>query len=218
MKKATQTQIETFHDFNILLDSREIFLHGQDIDDSGTDHRMAAGFIKNMRILERSPGPIIIHQHNIGGSWDAGMAIFDCIKHCPCQIVFICYGIAASMGSIIPQAVLGKGYRLTMPNCDWLIHEGDLYLEGIHTQVKSNLDYMNLNKQTMYEIYTDSCHCGSFFENHSRSQVKAFLKRKIREKTDWCLGSKESLEYGFVDGIFGEEEEFKDIKTILENL
>lgn len=214
MRKATQTQIETFHDFNILLDSREIFIHGYDTDDSGTDHRMATTFIKNLKILERSLEPIIIHQHNIGGSWDCGMAIFDSIRYSPCNFVFICYGIAASMGSIIPQAVFGKGLRITMPNCDWLIHEGDLYLEGIHTQVKSNLDYMNLNKHAMYEIYTDSCCSGLFFETYSRSKVKAFLKRKIREKTDWCMGSKEALEYGFVDGIFGEEG-YEDIKKIL---
>jgi len=217
MRKATQSQIETFHEFNILLDTREIFLHGQDTEDSGTDHRMAAGFIKNLRILERSNEPIIIHQHNIGGSWDSGMAIYDAIKYSPCRFIFICYGIAASMGSIIPQSVLDKGYRVSMPNCDWLIHEGDLYLDGIYTQVKSNLDYMNINKHAMYEIYTDCCCGGIFFETYSRSKVKAFLKRKIREKTDWCFGSKEALEYGFVDGILGEEE-FKNIKTILESL
>lgn len=214
MRKATQTQIETFHDFNILLDSREIFLHGQDIEDSGTDHRMSSMFIKNLRVLERSSEPIIIHQQNLGGAWDCGMAIFDAIKYSPCEFIFICHGISASMGSIIPQAVLGRGYRISMPRCNWLIHEGDLYLEGIHTQVKSNLDYMNLNKDTMYDIYTDSCQNGKFFENYSRSKVKAYLKRKIREKTDWCFGAKEALDYGFIDGIFGEKG-YENIKQIL---
>lgn len=217
MRKANQSQIETFHDFGIIVDSREIFIHGYDTEDSGTDHRMAVSFIKNLKILERSSEPIIIHQYNIGGSWDCGMAIFDAIKQSSCNFVFICYGIAASMGSIIPQAVLNKGYRIAMPNCDWLIHEGDLYLEGIHTQVSSNLAYMNTNKESMYNIYCDSCVNAPFFEGYSRSKVKAYLKRKIREKTDWCLDANEALDYGFIDGVLGEEE-FKDIKTILKRL
>lgn len=213
MRKATQTQIETFHDFNILLDSREIFIHGYDIDDSGTDHRTATTFIKNLRILERSSEPIIIHSYNIGGEWSSGMAIFDAIKQSPCSFLFICHGIAASMGSIIPQAVLGKGYRISMPQTDWLVHEGNLMLDGIHTQVSSNLSYMNINKETMYNIYCDSCINGAFFEGYSRSKVKAYLKRKIREKTDWCIGSKEALELGFIDGIFGEKK-FETIDKI----
>lgn len=217
MKKIIQSQIETFHDFNILLDSREIFIHGYDTDDSGTDHRMATTFIKNLKLLERSSEPIIIHSYNIGGDWSSGMAIFDAIKQSNCNFLFICHGIAASMGSIILQAVLNKGYRVSMPHTDFLIHEGDLYLEGIPTQVSSNLLYMNINKEIMYNIYCDSCVSGSFFEGYSRSKVKAYLKRKIREKTDWCLQPLDALNYGFVDGILGTEG-YEDIKTILESL
>lgn len=217
MKKATQIEIETFHEYNILLDTREIFIHGYDTDDSGTDHRMATTFIKNLRVLERSKEPIIIHSYNIGGDWCSGMAIFDSIKKSPCSFLFICYGIAASMGSVIPQSVLNKGYRISMPWTDWLIHEGDLYLNGIHTQVASNLSYVNINKETMYNIYCDSCSSGAFFEGYSRSKVKAYLKRKIREKTDWCFGANEALELGFIDGIFGEKgfETIDKIKSYL---
>ena len=117
------------------------------------------------------------------------------------------------MGSIIPQAILNKGIRLTHRNCDWLIHEGDLYLEGIPTQAKSNLDYLELNKATMYDIYTNACLNGLFFENYNKSKTKAYLKRKIREKTDWCLSGEEAVKYGFVDAILGTEG-YEDIKTI----
>lgn len=215
MKRPTQSQLEMFQEFNILLDSREIFIHGYDSDDSGVDHRVATTFIKNLRILERSNQPIIIHSYNIGGDWYSGMAIFDAIKQSSCNFIFICHGICASMGSIIPQAVLNKGYRIAMPNCAFLIHEGDLYLEGIHTQVSSNLAYMNTNKESMYNIYCDSCVNAPFFEGYSRSKVKAYLKRKIREKTDWCLDANEALDYGFIDGILGMKG-YESVKKILE--
>jgi ATP-dependent protease ClpP protease subunit len=197
--------IENVHDYCIIPETREIFIHGYDTDDSGTDHRVCCTFIKNLRILEsQSNKPIVIHQYNIGGEWSSGMGMFDAIKQSKCSFVFICHGVAASMGSIIPQAVLGKGYRVTHKNCDWLIHDGFLYLEGIPTQTKSNLDYQELNKQTMYDIYTDSCLQGEFFNGNNRSKVKAFLKRKVREKTDWCLSGEDAVKYGFADAVFGE--------------
>lgn len=217
MRKVTNENLENVHEYNVLLDSREIFLHGCDTDDSGVDHRMATNFIKNLKILERSSAPIIIHQYSIGGDWSAGMAIFDAIRQSPCSFIFICYGVAASMGSIIPQAVLEKGFRLTHRNCDWLIHEGDLYLEGIPTRAKSNLEYMDLNSKTMYDIYTDCCSYGEFFKDYNRSKIKAYLKRKIREKTDWCFNGDTAVNYGFADGVLGTEG-WENIKTIKESL
>lgn len=210
-------RLDTAHSYNILINSREIFLHGNDIEDSGVDHRMAMNFIKNLRILENSNEIITIHQYSIGGDWSSGMAIYDAIKNSTCSFIFICHGVAASMGSIIPQAVLNKGYRVTQKNCDWLLHEGNLYLEGIPTQTKSNLEYYEANKKTMYDIYTDSCMGADFFSDKNRSQIKAFIKNRITMKTDWCLNSEEVVKYGLVDGILGEEgyENLETIKSYL---
>lgn len=200
------TKLDSFHNYNIIPESRELFLHGYDTNDSGVDHRMATTFIKNLRILEeQNSNTIVIHQYSLGGDWEAGIAIYDSIKQSPCKFVFICHGVAASMGSIIPQAVYGKGYRVTMPNTGWLIHEGDLFLEGTPTRTKSNLDYMELNKELMYNIYTDACQDSEYFYGQARSKVKAFIKRKVREKTDWCLTGEEAVKYGFADGMFGGE-------------
>lgn len=218
MTKITNNLTEICHNYNLILDSREIFLSGIDSEDSEVNYKMSMSFLKNLRILENiNKKPIIIHQQTIGGDWSSGMMIYDLIKNSQCNFLFICHGISASMGSIIPQAVLNKGYRVSMPHTDFLIHEGDLYLEGIPTQVSSNLLYMNINKEIMYNIYCDSCVNGLFFKGYSRSKVKAYLKRKIREKTDWCLQPLDALNYGFVDGILGTKG-YEDIKTILESL
>ena len=101
-----------------------------------------------------------------------------------------------------------------MPNCEWLIHEGNWYLEGVPTQTKSNLEYLEANKKTMYDIYVNSCVEGEFFQNRSRSYVKGTLKRRINAKTDWCLNSEDAVGYGLADGVFGNEgwETLKEIK------
>ena len=86
------------YDNNLSLDTREIYLCGND---GGVDEKLTVGFLKNLRILEnKSKDRIIIHQYSIGGDWTAGMAIYDAIVNSPCKFVYICYGIAASMGSI----------------------------------------------------------------------------------------------------------------------
>ena len=114
--------LSNWHDYGILSQTREIFLESGD-DGLGSKH--AVEFIKNLTMLESlNNNPIIIHQYNIGGDQSAGFAIYDAIKASKCKILFICYGSASSMGSIIPQAVSGKGLRVTHPNTEWLIHEG----------------------------------------------------------------------------------------------
>lgn len=205
--------IENFHHYNLLVDSREIFLSGFD-EEGSLDYRVTCNFIKNLRYLEIiSKDPIIIHQFSIGGDWQSGMAIYDAIKQSPCNFLFICYGVAASMGAIIPQAVHEKGFRISHKNCDWLIHEGDLTLDGIPARVKSNLEYLEYNKKVMYDILSEACGSGEFFANYTTyAKVKSYLKSIVTRKTDWCLNSSDALHYGFVDYILDDEIKLEDLK------
>lgn len=214
MAKINSDIVESCHEYGIILDSREIFLHGRDGEDSNVDYKMAVNFIKNLKILERSTDIITIHQYSIGGDWCSGMAMYDAIVNSPCNFIFICYGIAASMGSIIPQAVKNKGMIVTHKNCDWMIHEGYVGLDWmIPNQAKSNMEYLESTKKTLYDIYLDSCAGSEFFKDYNRSKIKAFLKRKMNEKTDWCLTGTEAVYYGFADAVLGSEG-YEDIKTI----
>ena len=64
------------HAHNIIIDKREIFVHGsysQEDCDPGVDWRMANTLVKNIRILENiSLDDIYIHQMSIGGDEEAG--------------------------------------------------------------------------------------------------------------------------------------------------
>ena len=132
--------ISEAHDNDIIISSREIFLHGhiEEGEDLGIDSLISINFLKNLQILDSiNNNSIIVHQQSIGGEWESGMMIYDAIQQSPSSFIFICHGVAASMGSIIPQAVYQKGLRLTMPNCYWLIHEGEQSISGTTKQVKS---------------------------------------------------------------------------------
>lgn len=201
-----KTDVPLLHEYNISYDSRELFL----ITDDEINATLAGQFLKNLRILEHSNKPIIIHQFNVGGDWSAGMAIYDAILHSPCKFVFVCYGYAASMGSVIPQAVANKGYRITLPNCEWLIHEGEISLESNSRSATSQIEQNTRVLNKMYEIYAGVCQNGEFFQGDKLPKIKSYLKRKLSSKEDWWLTGQEAVHYGFADAVLGS----KDYETI----
>jgi len=202
MATVKYDNIECIHEFGISLDAREVFLY----DEINSD--VAMNFIKNMRALEaRGQNPIIIHQYSVGGDWAAGMAVYDTIFFSCSPILFISHGCAASMGSVIPQAVRpGKGYRITSPNCDWLIHEGSISLEHTNRAANSYAEANKLATEKMYNIYARVCLRGEHFGGDKESKVKAFLKRKLSSKEDWWISSSEAVYYGFSDAVLGSSE------------
>ena len=215
------SHISEAHENDIIVSSREIFLHGhiEDGEDSGVDSRMSNKFLKNLQVLENiNHKPIIIHQHSIGGEWESGIMIYDVIQQSAVKFIFVCHGIAASMGSIIPQAIYKKGIRLTMPNCYWLIHEGEQSISGTTKQVQSYYELTRLSKSQMYNIYTEVCfETGERFQDMSKAKTKAFIRRKLESKEDWGLTAEDAVTHGFVDGVVGSEK-FKSIISVHKNL
>lgn len=199
-------------EYDLSIDTREIFLFPDIV-----DHNVASKFIKSVRILERKKAPIIVHQHSIGGDTMAGMAMYDIIRNSACPFVFLTYGVAASMGSIIPQAASLTGYRITMPSCDWLIHEGHVSIEETRRATKSFVESQEKFTNNMYSIFTEVCSNGTYFKDTKPSHIKAFLKKKLSSKVDWWLSSQEAVDYGFADAIYGSEG-FESIEAICTKL
>lgn len=199
--------VDEMHRFNILLESREIFLHSHmdsvDEEDPGVEYRTANNFIKNLRLLELmdSSQPIIVHQHSIGGNWTEGMMIYDAVKLCSAPVIFITHGLAASMGSIIPQAA---DVRITMPNCWWLIHDGTTGISNfVIRQAKSWHEWENKLGNQMMEIYIEQCKKKKIFANKTVLQIKSFIQKQLEKKEDWWLSAQEAIEYGFADAVYG---------------
>ena len=146
------------------------------------------------------------------------MMIYDAIQQSAAAFIFVCHGIAASMGSITVQAAYNKGVRLTMPNCYWLIHEGEQAMEGTVKQVQSYFEFSKLTKSQMYNIYSEVCfETGERFNDMSKAKTKAFIRRKLESKEDWWLTAEDAAMHGFVDGIMGSEK-FPSINDIKKNL
>ena len=179
--------VDEMHRYNILLESREIFLHGyidSNEEDPGVEYRMSNNFLKNIKLLEHmdSSKPITVHQHSIGGEWSEGMMMYD--------------------------------LRITMPNCWWLIHDGTTAVSG-HTirQAKSWHEWEGKLESQMMEIYSTVCMESDFFEDKSIIQVKNYIKKQLDKKEDWWMSGEEAVERGFADAIFGSED-YEDLEKI----
>lgn len=197
--------IDLIHEYNVSIESREIFL----IPDDEIEQKTAANFIKNLRVLECKKAPIVVHLNSIGGDRIAGMAIYDALINSICPIIIIGSGIVASAASIILQAAT-PGYRIITKNCELGIHEGAVSLESNPKSAISQIDANNRIVNNMYDIYVAACSHGEFFKEDKPPKIKSYLKRKLSIKEDWYLDSIESVYYGFADAILGD----KDYETI----
>jgi len=198
--------VEAGHCYGVLLDTREIFIYGE-VDGEG---ELGNSFVTNMRILlsKSAIKPIVIHQHSLGGDWCTGMMIFDSILSCPAPIIFVCHGLAASMGSIIPMSCIkhGNAYIVNMPNCDWLIHDGTTDISDGLTmkQARSWAVWEERNTKTMREWYVDACSKGREYQGKNKSQIRAKIKSKLNSDEDWWLTSREAVDHGFADAVLGD--------------
>ena len=197
---------ESAHDYGIIFDSREIFLSGE-VDDDGD---LGNKFITNMQLLKAQSAiePIVIHQHSLGGDWACGMMIFDAILACECPIIFICHGITASMGTVIPMACIqhGNAYVVNMPNCSWMIHDGttDITSDMTYRQSRSFVPWEDRTRQDMLQWYTAACSRGTILEGKPDKKIVAFIQKQMEQKEDWWLSAREAVEYGFADAIMGD--------------
>ncbi len=213
---------EEIHVYNILLDEREIFVHGHidwagvdSSDDPGVEYRMSNTLMKNLRHLESiNNEPILIHIHTMGGEWFTGMMMYDIISACRTSVIILCHGAIMSMGTIIIQ---GADRRVIMPSCSFMIHNGTTGIidSMSYKQGQAWATYEKQQQEVMLKIYTEVCKEGTFFKGQQLDDkgVNDYLNSKMDNKDDWILTARQAVNFGFVDGVLGDEG-YEDIETI----
>lgn len=203
------------HCFGIILDTRELFLNSSfDADEEIIDYKCANTFIRNLQILNSmGSDPILIHMATCGGIHEYGMAIYDAIRASKSDITILTYAHARSMSSIIPQAAK---WRIIMPNADFLIHYGTWENPQQNFQsIVSEVNWSQKQTEQMLDIYVGRCKEGAFWqrENMEEKEIKKWLKDNIASKQELYMSPKESVDKGFMDAIFGDEE-FEDFSAL----
>lgn len=197
--------ISDINSYGVDVKNRELFLHSyvaNNDDDPGVDHKMAAAFYKNIRMLDNiSKDPILIHMHSIGGNWNDGMTIYDSILLCESYVTIVAYGQAESMSSIILQAA---DKRVMTPNAYFMCHFGSSGYSGNYLDVQKGAAFEKRQTEKMLDIYADVCIEGKYFKEQytelTEEKVKNYLKRKFKDG-DWYLDPNEAVFYGFADCV-----------------
>lgn len=170
--------------YNYLNRERLIFL-GKEVDDE-----IANQIIAVMLYLDsEDPGKdICLYINSPGGSVTAGMAIYDTMQYVKFDIVTICVGLAASMGSFL-LASGAKEKRLALSHSRIMLHQpsrGATQGQASDIEIEAR-EILRLRRQ-LNEIYA------------SRTS-QPLEKIETDTERDFFLSAYEAKDYGLVDQV-----------------
>jgi len=169
--------------YSRLLEDRVIFVGGV------VEDNMANTIIAQLLYLDGkdTKSPITMYINSPGGQVTSGLAIYDTMQYVKSDVITMCIGMAASMGSIL-LAGGAKGKRFSLPNSEIMIHQPMGGMEGQAADMRIAAKHIEQNAQVLYKILAK--HTGKSLE-----QVEKDCDR------DNFMTPKEALDYGLIDKI-----------------
>jgi ATP-dependent Clp protease protease subunit len=169
--------------YNRLYRERIIFL-GRDVDDE-----IANQIVAVMLYLDsEDPGKdIVLYINSPGGSVTAGLAIYDTMQHIKSDVVTICVGLAASMGSFL-LAAGAKGKRLALPHSRIMIHQPSGGTRGQATDIEIEAREIIRIRHQLNQIYCDRT-------GQPLQKIEKDMDR------DYFMSAQEAKDYGLIDRV-----------------
>ncbi|MEH1870094.1 ATP-dependent Clp protease proteolytic subunit [Nostoc sp.] len=174
---------EWVHIYTRLSLERIIFL-GEEIDD-----KIANEIIAFLLYLDsEDPGKdIYIYINSPGGMVTSGMAIYDTMQHIKSDVVTICMGLAASMGSFL-LAGGAKGKRLALPHSRIMIHQPSGGTRGQASDIEIEAREILRIRHQLNGIYADKT--GQTIEKIEKDMDR-----------DFFMSAEEAKQYGLIDRV-----------------
>ncbi|MEG4855787.1 ATP-dependent Clp protease proteolytic subunit [Microcoleus sp. K1-B6] len=172
--------------YDRLYRERIIFL-GRDVDDEIANQIIAVMLYLDS---EDSGKDIILYINSPGGMVSAGMAIFDTMQHIKSDVVTICVGLAASMGSFL-LAAGAKGKRLALPHSRIMIHQPSGGTRGQATDIQIEAKEILRLRHELNNIYAKNT-------GQPISKIEKDMDR------DYFMSAEEAKEYGLIDRVIEE--------------
>jgi ATP-dependent Clp protease protease subunit len=169
--------------YNRLYRERIIFL-GRDVDDEIANQIVAVMLYLDSDDPEKD---IILYINSPGGLVTAGMAIYDTMQHIKADVVTICVGLAASMGSFLLAAGT-KGKRLALPHSRIMIHQPSGGTRGQATDIEIEAREILRIRRQLNEIYAQNT-------GQPLERIEKDMDR------DYFMSPQEAKEYGLLDRV-----------------
>src|SRR3989475_7240111 len=171
--------------YSRLLKERIIFI-GTPIDEA-----MASLVVSQLLFLafESREREINLYISSPGGTVNAGLAIYDTMRHLPCPIGTTCVGYAASFGTILLMAG-DRGLRRALPHARIHIHQPLIQggIGGQATDIDIHAREILHTRDVLNEI----------IQHHTHQPLERI---KHDTERDFFMSASEALEYGIIDEV-----------------
>lgn len=135
---------------------------------------------------------IYLYINSSGGSVNAGLAIYDTIRHIKCDVSTLCIGQAYSMAAFLLAAGT-KGKRYSMENSSIMIHQALSAIPyGQATDIKIHAQRINDVKNRMNFLL-------SKMTDKSIEEIEKDCER------DFFLSPNEAVTYGLIDEVIHDD-------------
>jgi ATP-dependent Clp protease protease subunit len=188
------TVIEKEHDreraydiYSRMLEDRIIFVQWP------VETHMVSSIQAQLLYLEKKDPEKDITMYINSPGWEvySGMGIFDTMQYIKCDVVTVCVGLAASMGSMF-LVWWTKGKRCALPHSRIMIHQPSHGAQGKISDTRIAVEEWLRLKKMLTEIVAERT--GQPYE-----VVELDMDRDKR------LSPEEALEYGIIDKIIGKK-------------
>ena len=178
----------SFDIFSRLLKERIIFLTG------GVNDEVASLICAQILFLESedTEKDIFFYINSPGGVVSSGLSILDTMNYVKPDVATICFGQAASMGSLLLCAG-AKGKRLILPNARVMIHQPLGGIQGQVTDMEIHVKEILALKKRLNELYKD-------YTGQPLKKIEEQVER------DRFFTPEEAVNFGLVDKIVTKRE------------
>ena len=177
-----------FDIYSRLLKERIIFVIGP------VDDHMSTLVCAQLLFLE-SENPkkdISMYINSPGGIVTSGLAIYDTMQYIRPDISTVCFGQAASMGSLLLTSG-AKGKRYSLPNCRVMLHQPSGGFQGQATDIGIHAKEILELKSRLNEIY----------HYHTGKPIKEIEKALERDN---FLKPEDAKVFGLIDHVVSKRE------------
>lgn len=167
------------------LENRRIWITGE------INSALAKEFIVELEYLDRiakTPQDVTVYINSPGGSVSDGMAMFDAMRRCKCDIVTVATGMAASMGAFLFACGGTKGKRYVTKNAEVMIHQPLGGISGQATEIELAAKHILATKTKLNRALAEAC--GKTVEEIARDTDR-----------DYFMNAEEAVAYGLADAV-----------------
>lgn len=176
-----------FDIYSRLLRERIIFL-GTQVNDEVADSIVAQLLFLEAEDPEKD---IQLYINSPGGSVTAGMAIYDTMQQVRCDVVTICFGLAASMGAFLLSGG-AQGKRMSLPSSRIMIHQPLGGAQGQAVDIEIQAKEILYHKRKLNELLAQ--HTGQPLD-----RIEADTER------DFFMSAQEAKDYGLIDQVISRQ-------------